>query len=1310
MKKILFLCLLIVVLALSGCESELPPEPGAPGAPIGEAVGIYEGYGVPYDVFDNNKQIFFLSENVFNLEPDQESFSLGIKVEHEGGYIYKYGYYYTNAGWKKYEFPEKAVAGSNWIKDNAKTYLKINTKDITSGENYIVAYSCKKYDGQWKCGCTSKYGRCNQWMLQTYLYRNVELPPEPVPPGSIITTRIYISPNGEMRKEGDDVNIYVSFESTKDILGDIDEDEAKVRVVKPDNNEDWVSLKKYGDVNCKECEGEYCYRQFMCYLSFGAGYTPALIGEYIIDFGDIEVDDWMQIETGKFKVVSDDFFKEHIIEEDIGDFQFRHSSGWYDSNGYGLYASYYKDNTYISVYVQDYDWVVNSFEYIKNDENYEAIEIDGNIIYVKEESIHTPYYDGVINTIKSVWLSDGKLIRIHINGADLSGYDKVVEAYLEKHPSSVEEICKDSDGLDYFKEGKVTMVQQGEPHYYNDKCVTPCLNQDGTSHYAEDNGVYYCYNNFDNDFCSSGENCYIAEASCAEDNYIKRDNFVISPCPNGCKDGACIKEEDYLLKISKWELGPNGLEGMGYGKQWRGNKIIPDVTFDLYRIKMALGQHEILPSIIEIRNDENDESLGECTTIVDYGEEFIDDHSFTIIGCDFDEPIELTQDNLYHLWVKVEGDLNSYPVGFAHYLCNEGDSLYTDDDMITPEKTGDSCPLYKLYTKGAACTDSDGGKNYYVKGTCKYQGGSFTDNCDGNNLWEFRCSSNNICVDGDEPSPCPNGCEDGACIEVVLVEESWQVKTSTNKLEISENLGSGVNRETLRNVKKFLSGSELNALADGIVYNKKQEASPYKQYLYLLGPGTETNKDTGYVVYAEDDNDVTLDFLYFASEKQFARYVLEFTSPLRSEVNSDGELASLKDVEVVIFGKKYSIVSAAPSSGSIYLALSNDAGTEKIVLSDININDVESGGNFKVNDNTIASGFVIIEGSDDGSTVSINKIQVLMSAADDFYVPAGVKLSENLEMVEPEVLFTNNWDIEYHGLKDVETEDIEIVTSGQSKYMLKFNDGNNNLVNVPIAENIAGDLVFGDAENKFVNRENLIISENDYFVITDSSANRGERKTYILQYKGADKITADSPVLKFKDMGSGDNIELSYLYSSPLATLKIGGSDSKVYKAPNADLNTDDFDIQMDLDGDGALSEESENIPVTTYYGAEIMLSDETSNRIDFSIKTPDDERDENAKDSVEDLQATDITGLIFAAGDGVGIEHTSKLVLITPEDESNVMRGYTSYGSFITLTTNTPETLKIQYPKEQIEALVYITTKGSAASGGGGSSSGGST
>jgi len=63
------------------------------------------------------------------------------------------------------------------------------------------------------------------------------------------------------------------------------------------------------------------------------------------------------------------------------------------------------------------------------------------------------------------------------------------------------------------------------------------------------------------------------------------------------------------------------------------------------------------------------------------------------------------------------------------------------------------------------CTDSDGGLDYYTIGTCESSNGEIVqDSCEGDSVWELTCDENELCVDGDAPIDCPDGCINGACV------------------------------------------------------------------------------------------------------------------------------------------------------------------------------------------------------------------------------------------------------------------------------------------------------------------------------------------------------------------------------------------------------------------------------------------------------------------------------------------------------------------------------------------------------------------
>ena len=688
---------------------------------------------------------------------------------------------------------------------------------------------------------------------------------------------------------------------------------------------------------------------------------------------------------------------------------------------------------------------------------------------------------------------------------------------------------------------------------------------------------------------------------------------------------------------------------------------------------------------------------------------------------------------------------------------------------------------------------------------------------------------------------------------VTVEGDAWKVGSSTKKLELSEDLTTGGNSkiETLRNITTFIDKSNLQALASGSITNNKV-TSPYNQYLYLLGPGAETTLDTGYVQYTENsDDDVTADYLFFKSGKEMFRYLIEFTTSLESDVDDSAVsssatglfLTDYQDVDLTLFGRKYTIVTAKrvttqgseavltmmggankdtllekqtktytiggkPYEVTLNFVDADEAqfvingqssrkmkdgdtdkladgttvgvtdilyqdyaggihsstfflGANKLELKDTNVDDKSSSNQLKVDDNTIDDATVMIEGDDNNATFKITRIHVNMSADDDFFIPAGGKLSEAIKSsggssAEPEVLFTQNWDVEYKGLSKEASETVKIRRSGSSQYNLEFLDGAGQKVDVPIAKSPSGAaLIFGEQNKAFINKENRTISKDDYFVLSDSTSGRkrGERPTYVLQYKGADKVTNDNPILKFKNLGDGKTIEQTFSAATSLsvavpgatesggtaggelATLKVGGSDFKVFNATSVLSN--DFGILVDLDASGSIvsirngtsgpdsgtNNSWPTVPllITTKNGMEINITNETASGapaedstdvIFVSFRVPDETRESGARDSVESLKPAIVRLNITAASGKVqfGLDTTTETQRVnfrTPDGETNVAYAYNSYGAFYKHETPTsdPAEMTIEVPAKQREALVYITSQGASFSESGASS-----
>lgn len=377
-------------------------------------------------------------------------------------------------------------------------------------------------------------------------------------------------------------------------------------------------------------------------------------------------------------------------------------------------------------------------------------------------------------------------------------------------------------------------------------------------------------------------------------------------------------------------------------------------------------------------------------------------------------------------------------------------------------------------------------------------------------------------------------------------------------------------------------------------------------------------------------------------------------------------------------------------------------GANKLELRDSNITDTTSSNTLKVDDNTIDNANVIIEGTDDDSTFKLNRMTIVTEAEDDLYIPVGGVLSNNPNLDEPEALFTQNWDIEYAGLSKELTNKIRVRSTGSDQYKLEFVDWGGNKIDFPLAHAVSANVVkMGDDDDSLVVNESLAIQKDDYFVVTDGSDQEGERPTYVLRYRGADKDTADNKVLKFDHVGTGERVDVPYSGeggSSTLATLKIGGGSYTVRSNPqtNSATDSDDFNITMDMDQDGTLNE-SNSVPLTTNYGAQIAITNQAPSNVLVTVSTPNTNHFDN-------VVPTNLVFNITAATDGdVDLDKVSGgLKLFTPEDEDDVSYAYTSYGAFVKFENPTTgeASVEITYPRNQLEPKIYIKATGSKIDG----------
>jgi len=231
-----------------------------------------------------------------------------------------------------------------------------------------------------------------------------------------------------------------------------------------------------------------------------------------------------------------------------------------------------------------------------------------------------------------------------------------------------------------------------------------------------------------------------------------------------------------------------------------------------------------------------------------YYEQCIQDNSFDTYydeWCEYYENRDLSKATILHRTTRdcednsiarEESSIN-LSGGYSNYRCRSRYYEQCIQDNSFDTYYDEWCEYETEEEQEYDCTDSDGGENIYLKGTTigwdSYGGdineiGNYTDRCNGNRVMEFYCEYINDSHNGQgyvtmTNSICPNGCENGVCILISNITNSY-CKGSTCYLYEGEKVYPYIEPMSRTITVKFISQSGVILDIDGVNTNLLSES------------------------------------------------------------------------------------------------------------------------------------------------------------------------------------------------------------------------------------------------------------------------------------------------------------------------------------------------------------------------------------------------------------------------------------------------------------------------------------------------------
>ncbi len=328
-------------------------------------------------------------------------------------------------------------------------------------------------------------------------------------------------------------------------------------------------------------------------------------------------------------------------------------------------------------------------------------------------------------------------------------------------------------------------------------------------------------------------------------------------------------------------------------------------------------------------------------------------------------------------------------------------------------------------------------------------------------------------------------------------------------------------------------------------------------------------------------------------------------------------------------------------------------------------------------------------GAVEGTTFTLSSMKFRAEASSkqgDIYIPVGGSLRQ--QMLEPDAMFPNNWDLVYNGFgigdqtRRQGTVPLEFATTGGG-YNLFFSNSQGVSYTIPFisAQNTFsyGDgkrlLHFTEAGSSTI----YPITKNDIFIVT--SQNNGRGTTNVLSYDGIDTATKR---LFFRDWALGQKIV-------PYETTGVAGQEGKtMFNAGGHEYSV--FissavgnSVAVDLNGDGILSGGEANIVLAG--GGRLDINAISGSSAILQLIVPARLLRESRTD-----EATQITITKNDYSVDIDVPNQGDLQL-TAVANKDMLLGQTKFGTLFQITRRkTTSGLFIDFPRKQ--ALASVTIK----------------